>query len=150
MKPMLLVTFLGVSVAGRLPGQAIDSVPRRLTGAETGCDSLQRPATDSVYEADAVDQPVRARRLLIEDLPFRAREVINGRSVFRFIVEPSGRIDQCSVELLEETTPAWTAAVLKELRRARYEPARRSGQPVRQRVHQLFTYHNDGRLLHGR
>jgi hypothetical protein len=65
-------------------------------------------------------------------------------------VEPSGRIDRCSIELLEETAPAWTAAVLKQLRQARYQPARRGGERVRQRVYQVFTYHQDGRLLHGR
>jgi hypothetical protein len=151
MRPTLLpVAMLALGAAGHLAAQGSDSLPRRLTVAETGCDTLQRVSTDSVYEADAVDHPVEATRLPIEDLPFRAREVIKGRSVFRFIVEPSGRIDRCSMELLEETTPAWTAAVLKELRKARYEPARLHGQPVRQRVYQLFTYHNDGRLLHGR
>jgi hypothetical protein len=128
----------------------MDSLPRRLPAGETGCDSLQGERTDSVYEADAVDEPVQARRLPIEDMPFRAREVLNGRSTFRFIVETSGRIDQCSIELLEETAPAWTAAVLKELVHARYQPARRGKERVRQRVYQLFTYHQDGRLLHGR
>jgi hypothetical protein len=46
----------------------------------------------------------------------------------------------------EETVPAWTAAVVKQLRFARYQPARRQGQAVRQWVHQLFTYHSDGRI----
>lgn len=147
---MLRLVFLGLASVGQLAAQAIDELPRRLSAAETGCDSLQRPATDSVYEADAVDQPVRAYRLAIKDLPFRAREVLTGHSVLRFIVEPSGEIDRCSIELLEETSPLWTDAVVKELRQARYQPARRSGRPVRQRVHQVFTYHNDGRLLHAR
>jgi Gram-negative bacterial TonB protein C-terminal len=147
---MLRLFFLSLVSVGELAAQASDQSPRRLSAAETGCDSLQRPAADSVYEADVVDQPVHAYRLPIKDLPFRAREVINGRSVLRFIVEPSGRIDRCSIELLEETSPLWTDAVVRELRQARYQPARRGGRPVRQRVHQLFTYHNDGRLLHSR
>lgn len=33
---------------------------------------------------------------------------------------------------------------------ARYRSARRGGQRVRQRVYPAFTYHQDGRLLHGR
>lgn len=144
------VLVLGFLVAGQVAAQAPDSLPRRLSVAETGCDPLQRLAPDSVYEADAVDEPVQARRLPINDMPFRTGEVLTGRSTFRFIVEPSGRIDRCSIELLEETDPAWTEAVLKELRQARYQPARRGGQRVRQRVYQLFTYHQDGRLLHGR
>jgi hypothetical protein len=147
---VLRLAFLSLASVGQLAAQATHESPRRLSAALTGCDSLQRPATDSVYEADAVDQPVRAYRLPIKDLPFRAREVLTGHSVLRFIVEPSGKIDRCSIELLEETSPLWTDAVVKELRQARYQPARRGARPVRQRVHQLFTYHNDGRLLHAR
>lgn len=147
---LLGFAFLGLTSAGPVTAQGPDSLPRLLSVGETRCDSLQGAATDSVYEADAVDEPVQARHLPIEDMPFRAREVLNGRSMFRFIVEPSGRIDRCSIELLEETTPAWTMAVLKELLHARYQPARRGKQRVRQRVYQLFTYHQDGRLLHGR
>lgn len=146
----LVCAFVGVTVAGSAAGQVADSSRRQRSLAETGCDSLVRPTADSVYEAEGVDQPVQAQRLPIKDLPFRAREVINGRSVFSFIVEPSGKVDRCSIELLDETSPEWTEAVLKELRQARYQPARRNGKPVRQRAYQLFTYHNDGRLLHGR
>jgi len=140
----------GLLAAGPAAAQAVDSLPRRPFAGEPGCDSLARAAGDSVYQADAVDEPVQARRLPIEDMPFRAREVISGRSVFRFVVEPSGRIDRCSIELLEEADPAWTAAVLRQLPRARYQAARRGGERVRQMVYQLFTYHQDGRLLHGR
>ncbi|MGH7578552.1 MAG: energy transducer TonB [Gemmatimonadales bacterium] len=144
------VVVAGLLAVAPAAAQVDDTLPRRPFAGEPGCDSPARPASDSVYEADAVDEPVEARRLPIEDMPFRAREVINGRSVFRFIVEPSGRIDRCSIELLEESEPSWTAAVLRQLRHARYQAARRGGQPVRQRVYQLFTYHQDGRLLHGR
>jgi hypothetical protein len=145
------VALLALPLAVPLQAQAVaDSLPRQLSVAQTGCDSLRPPAADSVYESDGVDQQVRARRLDIERMPFRAREVINGRSVLRFIVEPSGRIDGCSMAVLEEDDPMWTDAVVKELRLIRYQPARRGGQPVRQRVYQQFTYHTDGRLLHSR
>ena len=36
-------------------------------------------------------------------MPFRAREVSAGGTVLRFIVEPSGKIDRCSIEVVEET-----------------------------------------------
>jgi hypothetical protein len=146
---LLGVAVLSITLAGHLLGQAADS-PRQLSTAQTGCDTSQRAATDSVYDFDMVDEPVQAERLPIEDMPLRVREVLSGRSVFRFIVEPSGRIDRCSIELVEESAQAWTEAVLKELRQARYHPARRGGQKVRQRVYQIFTYNQDGRLLHGR
>ena len=139
-----------LAIGGPVFAQTAEPSPRRLSSAETGCDSLKPAGTDSVYEAEVVDRPVEATRLPVEELPFRAREVLDGRSVFRFVVEASGRVDRCSIVLLEETDRAWSDAVLRELRVARYRPARRAGQAVRQRVYQLFTYHNDGRLLHGR
>ena len=80
----------------------------------------------------------------------RGAPVTTGRSVFRFIIEASGHINRCSIELVEEDTRAWSDAVLKELQYARYRPARLDGQKVRQRVYQIFTYHQDGRFLHGR
>ena len=145
---MLGVAVLTVTLAGSLSGQAANS-PRRLSIAETGCDSSRPASRDTVYQYDTVDEPVQAERLQIKDIPLKMREVLTGRSVFRFIVEPSGRIDRCSIQLVEESDQAWTEAVLKQLRQARYRPARRGGQKVRQRVYQIFTYNDDGRFLHG-
>lgn len=139
-------TMLGLAMAGGLAAQESGGSVRVFTTAETGCDSARIVPGDSVYVADDVEQPVQAIRLPIERMPLRIREVLKGRSVFRFVVEPSGRIDRCSIELVEETSRAWSDAVLKELRTARYQPALREGRPVRQLVYQIFTYHSDGRL----
>ena len=119
--------------------------PRHLSAAETGCDSLRQAATDSVYEADAVDRPVRAPYLRVKALPYRLREVLTGRTMLQFVVDASGWVDRCSVAVVEESSAAWTAAVLTELRGVRYEPARKGGRRVRQLVYQVFTYHSDGR-----
>jgi hypothetical protein len=119
--------------------------PRQLAPAETGCDSLRPTAADSVYEADAVDRPVRAPYLRVSGIPYRMREVLTGRTMLRFVVDASGWVDRCSIALVEESSPEWTTAVLKDLRGARYEPARRGDQKVRQLVYQVFTYHSDGR-----
>jgi hypothetical protein len=119
--------------------------PRQLSAAETGCDSLHQAAADSVYAADAVDRPVRAPYLRVNGLPYRMREVLMGRTMLQFVVDGSGWVDRCSIVLVEESSPEWTAAVLRELRGARYEPARKGGQRVRQVVYQVFTYHSDGR-----
>jgi hypothetical protein len=119
--------------------------PRQLSAAQTGCDSLHQAAADSVYAADSVDRPVRAPYLRVRGLPYRMREVLTGRTMLRFVVDGSGWVDRCSIVLVEESSPDWTAAVLTELRGARYEPARKGGQRVRQLVYQVFTYHSDGR-----
>ena len=141
--PLLGIAMLSTALAA--PAFAQAGLLRQLSAAETGCNTSQRTRTDSVYESASVDAPVEAERLPIDEMPMRVREVISGRSVFRFIVEPSGRIDRCSIELVEESSPIWTEAVLKELRQARYRPARRGGQKVSQFVYQIFTYHQDGR-----
>src|SRR5918998_1632182 len=126
------IAILAVAFAELASAQA--GPPRELSARETRCDTSQPVSGDSVYESTTVDEPVQAERLQIDDMPLRVREVISGRSVFRFIVEPSGRIDRCSIVLVEETSPIWTEAVLKQLRQARYRPARRGSHMVRQRV----------------
>lgn len=138
-----LLLLMGAS-AGRLGAQ--EPLSRRPAPHESGCDSTAAAGTEPVFAADSVDRPVEARRLPVEGMPIRIREVLTGRSVFRFVVLPSGRIDRCSIEVVEETSRAWSDAVLRELRSARYEPARKDGRPVRQLVYQVFTYHSDGRL----
>jgi hypothetical protein len=141
----LSLTVLAAAGA-RLAAQEPGELPRRPPAQETGCDSSAAGSGEPEYVVDSVDRPVQARRLPIEGMPVRIREVTSGRSVFRFVVETSGRIDRCSIEVVEETSRAWSEAVLKELRVARYDPARRGGRPVRQLVHQVFVYHSDGRL----
>jgi hypothetical protein len=88
----LSIPLFSAAVVGPLFGQGAGS-PRSLSVAQTGCDTAQRVVPDSVYELDMVDQPVEPERLPIDDMPLRVREVLSGRSVFRFLVEPSGRID---------------------------------------------------------
>jgi hypothetical protein len=83
---LLCIAVLGVTLAAPLSGQGAGS-PRQLSPAETGCDTSHRVVPDSVYEWDMVDKPVEAERLPIEDMALRMREVLSGRSVFRFIVE---------------------------------------------------------------
>lgn len=138
------VVYACLAMPGALSAQEL-AKPRQLSAAETGCDSLRQATTDSVYEADAVDRPARAPYVRVNALPYRMREVRTGRTMLRFVVDPTGWVDRCSIVLMEESSADWTAAVLPELRRARYEPARKDGRPVRQLVYQVFMYHSDGR-----
>ena len=135
-----------LAIAGLVAAQEPSDSLRKLTAAQTACDPMRAAPTDTVYRYDQVDQPVEARRLEIGDMPVRMREITTGESVFRFIVEPSGQIDRCSIELVKETNQDWTDAVVKQLRAAKYKAARKDGESVRQLVYQTFTYHSDGRL----
>ena len=118
---------------------------RQLSAEETGCDSTRPASTEPVYQADSVDRAARAPYVRVGELPFRMREVQNGRTMLQFVVDAEGRVERCSIALVEESSPEWTAAVLPELRRARFNPARKDGRKVRQLVYQVFTYHSDGR-----
>ena len=146
---LLVVLASSLAIAQQLSAQGSDAELRRLSAEETGCDTTRQQPTDTVYAFDQVDQQVKPVYLTIEDMPLRVREVLTGRSVFRFVVESSGDVNRCTITLVEENDPEWTTAVLRELRRARYRPARRGGQAVRQVVYQIFTYNEDGRFLHG-
>jgi hypothetical protein len=128
-----------------LQGQTTPSAPRRLSGTLTGCDSSQAAPRDTVYFADQVDRPVRPSRLALQNMPLRLRHVLRGRSVVRFIVEPTGKINRCSIVLVQEASPEWTDSVVTQLRSSRYDPARRNGQKVAQWVEQLFIFQNDAR-----
>jgi hypothetical protein len=92
-----------------------------------------------------VDRPVRPSRLALQNLPLRLRHVLKGRSLIRFVVEPTGKINRCSIVLVQEASPEWTDSVVTKLRSSRYEPARREGQKVAQWVEQLFIFQNDAR-----
>ena len=92
-----------------------------------------------------MDRAARAPYVRVTELPYRMREVQTGRTMLQFVVDAEGRVERCSIALVEESSPEWTTAVLPELRRARFDPARKDGRKVRQLVYQVFTYHSDGR-----
>ena len=120
-------------------------MPRVLSQRLTGCDSTHLAPSDTVFLADQVDRPVRPSRLTLQKMPLRLGHVLRGRSVIRFIVEPTGKINRCSIVLVQEESPEWTDSVVTQLRSSRYEPARRSGEKVAQWVEQLFIFQNDAR-----
>ena|SRR5690349_8447701 len=138
----LIVLCLGVVAP---LGAQEHAPPRQLSAAETGCDSTGPAATEPVYQADSVDRAARAPYVRVTELPYRMREVQTGRTMLRFVVDPEGRVERCSIALVEESSPEWTTAVLPELRKARFDPAQKDGRKVRQLVYQVFTYHSDGR-----
>jgi hypothetical protein len=141
---VLGVIALWLGVVAALDAQQ-PAPPRQLTADETGCDSTRPAGSEPVYHADSVDRAARAPYVRVSELPYRMREVQTGRTMLQFVVDAEGRVERCSIALVEESEPAWTAAVLPELRKARFDPARKDGRKVRQLVYQVFTYHSDGR-----
>ncbi len=73
---LLSIVTVCQAAGGTLAGQAPQEAQRRLSAGLTGCDSSLTVPSDSVYEADAVDQPVRASRLNIQWMPVRVGHVL--------------------------------------------------------------------------
>ena len=101
-------------------------------------DSLTR-----VYADTDVTQPVRllftGRRVPPPDSSL-LRLGLPQHAVLRFIVDTLGRIEPCSLTLLETTHPLWGTAALHYARDWRFRPAKRGVRRVRQSVHQPFNF----------
>ncbi|MEP6574593.1 MAG: hypothetical protein ABJD11_17960 [Gemmatimonadota bacterium] len=57
-----------------------------------------------------------------------------------FVVDTTGRVDKCSIEIYEETSSLWTWTVAQALIPFRYVPGKADGQPVAMRVQQTFSF----------
>jgi TonB family protein len=102
-------------------------------------DSLLRLYTDS--EVTVRIRPVVTIRQRV-DPP--AEEILRlgvpQRAVVRFTVDTLGRVEPCSLALLEATHRLWGDAALRQARAARFYPARRGPRAVRQTVTMPFTF----------
>lgn len=58
----------------------------------------------------------------------------SGMVALNFDVDTSGRVDPCSVEIVESTGPAFERTVLEWLAKARFRVPLRDGRPARVRV----------------
>ena len=62
-------------------------------------------------------------------------------AVLAFVVDTTGRIDPCTVEVRAATHPDFRDAILAVVPRLRFTPARRGGQLVRQRASMPWGWH---------
>ena len=105
--------------------------PRRCTA------ELRRVSDAAVtYSEDEVDEPTRMvsniPRLRITDAMLEAWRPQS--AVLAFIVDTTGRIDPCTVEVRAATHPDFRDAILAAVPLLRFTPARRAGKLVRQRA----------------
>ena len=109
-----------------LQAQEVDR-PRMLSATQTGCDASRPASTERVYQANWWTVPPGPTQCEGARVPYRMREVLTGRTTFRFVVDSSGWVAPAeqAIALVEESSAEWTDAVLPEIRRARYEPARK-------------------------
>ena len=63
-----------------------------------------------------------------------------GRVQASFVVDPTGRVDPASVQVLASDDPEFTESVRTALGEMRFRPAMRGGRAVRQLVEQRFSF----------
>ena len=144
MKARILFATL-VALGGQ--GLAAQSAPRlALTGdARTRCPDptvATNQVSFSLHDLAGPTHPLRIGRpagsnqtveLWLTRLPPRTIFDLQPslETTLRFTLEPSGKVDLCSAEVLSETSEEWTGRVLYTLSLERFQPATVHGRPAR-------------------
>jgi TonB family protein len=143
----------GLDEAGQLPAegeglrlQATASHARR-RGERSGArmDQPFGPApflAEKVYSVLQVDQMVErysssAAPVYPPELSAQGKE---GKVDATYVVDTAGRVDTTTIQVLESDHPRFTESVRTALGEARFRPATRAGQLVRQLVQQRFSF----------
>ncbi|MES2124268.1 MAG: TonB family protein [Gemmatimonadota bacterium] len=96
---------------------------------------------DAPWRADEVDQAVSDQRGPAPEYPrVLAQSGIAGEVTLQYIVGADGSVEAASIVVIGATRPEFGVAATEAIRRARFAPARRRGQPVRQLVRQLVRF----------
>jgi protein TonB len=117
--------------------------PKKPKHAMTAAELAALVATLQVYTADEVDTPAHpdsasALEPVYPDSLFTAG--VSGTVTAEFVVDTTGDVLIDTFGVLSSTHPEFTAAVRNALVRASYVPATLAGRPVKQVVHQPFTF----------
>jgi TonB family protein len=100
-------------------------------------------ASLSVFTADQVDKVAvldSARQVKIPYPPPLYAAHIHGDVLAEFIVDAQGRVEEDSFGIVSSSHPLFSAAVRSVVNALAFAPALRAGKPVRQLVHQPFTF----------
>jgi hypothetical protein len=121
---LLSLVFVALNgVTTQAPGQASESLGRPVTLPDARCESSTRQRPDStVTPIRDAEIPPRLLSFVSPTLPTAVKRA-GATTVLELVVDSTGRLDPCDVRVVEETVPAWTDAVLRALRKARYSPA---------------------------
>lgn len=62
-------------------------------------------------------------------------------ATFSFVVNTDGRVEACTIQVLEETDRRWTDAAARALMRGSFKPAATASQPIRLSMRKRFVAH---------
>jgi TonB family protein len=97
---------------------------------------------EKVYSVLQVDQmveryPSSTAPVYPPELSAQGKE---GKVDATYVVDTIGRVDTTTIQVLQSDDPRFTESVRTALGEARFRPAKRAGQPVRQLVQQRFSF----------
>jgi TonB family protein len=143
----------GLDEAGQLPAEGEGLRPQatasraRHRGERSGArkDQPFGPApflAEKVYSVLQVDQmveryPSSTAPVYPPELSAQGKE---GKVDATYVVDTIGRVDTTTIQVLQSDDPRFTESVRTALGEARFRPAKRAGQPVRQLVQQRFSF----------
>jgi|SRR5688572_14539159 len=110
------------------------------------------PDMTLILMADQVDvqaHPEPGKGLKIDYPSPLYAERISGTVVAEFIVNADGKVETGSIGIISSPHELFSEAVRTAVARGKYLPATLAGRPVRQLVHQPFTFAPPGRALAG-
>jgi TonB family protein len=102
--------------------------------------TIRDAAQDAVYDAGAVDPPVRLTSPPLRYPARLRRDGIEGHVVLDFVVLPDGRVGINDISVLETTDQRFNDAAISVVRGTRFRPGRRDGEAVAVRVRQRVEF----------
>jgi protein TonB len=100
--------------------------------------SSESEDVDALFSLADLDQEPRAIHQPNPALDRKVRQKAPGAANVIFIVDQRGRVEQASVQ--SSSDPVFEAPALAAVRQWRFEPGRRSGEPVRFRMRVTITF----------
>ena len=100
-------------------------------------------AAVQVYTADQVDERARvnpSKHVEVEYPPALFAEHVPGQVIAEFVVDPTGHVELETFGVVSSTNQLFSDAVRRAVEEMLYAPAKLGGTPVRQLVHQPFTF----------
>lgn len=101
-----------------------------------------RPAdTATIFDPDELDSPVRLLQLVpVETYALHDQQDEHPAAVLAFVIGKDGRVEDCSVRLMQQSSPAWAEASVRALADEMFSIPTRDSRPVRTQLSQRFTY----------
>jgi TonB family protein len=115
--------------------------PRLLSRQVPPAECIALTPADTVWPVDSLDSRPVPTAVVPPRYPpeFQSRGV-EGKVAFTFRLQPSGRVDPCSVEITEQNTPGFEQAARQSLLSTYFQPPLRAGIPVFASMKQSISF----------